>query len=196
MSKAQEVIKVKANATQLLEAFTRSDKFVEKKEMVPVLHHVHLVGRGGKLFVEATDRYRLLTFEVEATGNVDDVNALINHQNLGLACSMLERATDKMISIEVRIYDNHKRELHFVNGADTFTCVFYDDDYPPVHRLFTGDYAASHEVVFNPKYLKDMATVPKGADTMLTLTIGGVKPTMFKRGERETSLLMPIRFGA
>lgn len=187
--------------------------FTSKDDTLPVLSAAHFRIKDGNFIVEATDRYRLGQIMITRdTGLADtSLGVLANDKLKALETLLRTPAKHKQSVLETDIQftaDSLKVSVISVDYASETKVDYALQDsvsYPKIDSLFPKDVVVGHDlsgISFNPRYLKDMATLRDWRDTPNNCKVHFAaseshRPALFlatsNSGVWCQALLMPIR---
>lgn len=184
--------------------------FASKDDTVPTLCSVHLFERGGHLYAEATDRYRLaMTVAADDDTRVDEgFEALVplaavqhldkatrtparNRHEVRLGLRILNGGSALEVSASGPVGGNGF-------GAQHLTLVYplRTEEYPNLSSLVALDAPVDPEhagaVSFTPAFLADYKKVAE-RNQPVVLVPRGTKPTLVRIGEDFVGAVMPVR---
>lgn len=163
----------------------------------PTLESVKVTFNAGKLRVEATDRYRLVTGETDATG--ETFEALIHRKDLEKVIRICKDF--KSIALEATLKRVGFDQVTFTALDQSVTFRVMDGTFPSTSHLFTDTPAPALSVMaFNPKFLGDFAKIPCNGTRQqvpMVMTFNGAKGAQITIAHDSIAwkcLLMPMRY--
>ena len=153
-------VKINLPAGDLLDLLSGAIIATGKDSALPTLTGINLVSDGETLTATATDRYRLITGKVKASGS--PFTALLQNTDAAKVITALKpitkRKDPRTISLELGT-----NELLVITPESTFTFRLLDGTFPPFEHLLTNEPADSGKMAFNCAFLGDFAKIPTGA---------------------------------
>lgn len=198
MQNTKVITGVTIKAPELMELLTGASTHASKDKSLISLYAVKLSTNGTKLVANATDRYRLVTGEIDI--------CLVENESGTLTDSVLSLDDIKQVIALCKgafnITITRAGDLiSFTSGLNTLTFNELGVNYPPFNHLLAPVTPAElTELFFNPLYFADIAKLcgkDKGKHGVkVTFGINANKPYTFKvKGERVEwhGLIMPMR---
>ena len=188
-----EKIDVKVN--DLYDLLTGAALMADKDKSRPSINGVYISAAEGRLYVKATDRYRLIIGSVEYSGELPE--SLI-------PLDQIKRITDLLKPHNMSRSTGLPVEL---NIADTYLTVdllgsslkvsLADGKFPPVDAIVNITPVATSGISVNAKYLADFAKVPAVKSHQIKLLFQGdnkpVNVEIMHDSINWMALLMPMR---
>ena len=189
-------VKINLPAGDLLDLLSGAIIATGKDRTLPTLTGINLVSDGETLTATATDRYRLITGKIKASGS--PFTALLQNRDAEKVITALKpiakRKDPRTISLELGT-----NELLVVTPESTFTFRLLDGTFPPFERLLTMEPADSGKMAFNCQFLGELWKIPgagknvpviftfHGNSNLVTFTVahdsiewrGGVMPVRY-----------------
>jgi len=153
-------VKINLPAGDLLDLLSGAIIATGKDRTLFTLTGINLVSDGESLTATATDRYRLITGKVKASGS--PFAALLQNTDAAKVITALKpiakRKDPRPISLELGT-----NELLVITPESTFTFRLLDGTFPPFEQLLASEPADSGKMAFNCAFLGDFAKIPTGA---------------------------------
>ena len=150
-------VKINLPAGDLLDLLSGAIIATGKDRTLPTLTGINLVSDGETLTATATDRYRLITGKIKASGS--PFTALLQNRDAEKVITALKpiakRKDPRTISLELGT-----NELLVVTPESTFTFRLLDGTFPPFERLLTMEPADSGKMAFNCQFLGELWKIP------------------------------------
>jgi len=198
---------VSLNAYLARDLFDGTSLMACRDEGLSTINGIALSVADGVMKVVATDRYRMLTgdIEVEDKDNILD-QLLIPLRDVKIIISAIKSLPKRMVKDPIlnltRVGDVLTVELVSVTGSATCTVLLGDkgeQPFPPYSHLLNRDRLPVSVVSFNPQYMADFSKVatsnPKGSCLNVTFTGEGYPMEITIPHDKITwkGLLMPMR---
>ena len=163
-------VKVSLPAGDLLDLFSGAIIATEKDKGLPTLTGIYLVSDGESLTATATDRYRLITGKIKASGS--PFTALLQNTDAAKVIAALKpiakRNDPRPISLELGT-----NELLVITPESTFTFRLLDGTFPPFEHLLAMEPVESGKMAFNCKFLGDLGKIPGAKNEPVIFTFHG-----------------------
>ena len=192
-------VKINLPAGDLLDLLSGAIIATGKDRTLFTLTGINLVSDGESLTATATDRYRLITGKIKASGS--PFAALLQNTDAAKVIAALKpiakRKDPRPISLELGT-----NELLVVTPESTFTFRLLDGTFPPFEHLLASEPADSGKMAFNCQFLGDFAKIPTGAKSgqvPVVFTFHGnsklVTLTVAHDSIEWQGMIMPMRYG-
>ena len=191
-------VKINLPAGDLLDLLTGAIIATEKDKSLPTLNGINLVSDGESLTATATDRYRLITGKIKASGS--PFAALLQNTDAAKVIAALKpiakRNDPRTISLELG-----NNELLVITPESTFTFRLLDGTFPPFEHLLTMEPAESGKMAFNCQFLGDLWKIPRaGKNVPVIFTFHGdsklVTFTVAHESIEWRGGIMPMRYNS
>ena len=189
-------VKINLPAGDLLDLLSGAIIATGKDKTLPTLTGIQLVSDGESLTATATDRYRLITGKIKASGS--PFTALLQNTDAAKVITALKpiakRNDPRTISLQLGT-----DELLIVTPESTFTFRLLDGTFPPFEQLLAIEPAESGKMAFNCQFLGDLWKIPgAGKDVPVIFTFhGNSKPVTFTVAHDSIEWrggIMPMRY--
>ena len=189
-------VKLHLPAGELLDLLSGAIIATGKDRALPTLTGIQLVSDGETLTATATDRYRLITGKIKASGS--PFTALLQNTDAAKVIAALKpmskRKDPRTISLELGT-----DELLIVTPESTFTFRLLDGTFPPFEQLLAIEPAESGKMAFNCQFLGDLWKIPgAGKNVPVIFTFhGNSKPVTFTVAHDSIEWrggIMPMRY--
>ena len=163
-----------------------------RDEALAALNAVRIWASDGRVYVAATDRFRLIEGWKEGEGEIDPVLIRLDDAKRILA---LVKSPGKRLTLPVTI-TRAGDMVSFAIGSDTVTVSSWEGNFPPYEHLFpTGEPVSIPSIQFNPAYFADYAKIAGKGVAVGVRFYGERKPIEILLGDSWRALLMPMRAG-
>lgn len=150
-------VKINLPAGDLLDLLTGAIIATERDKSLPTLTGINLVSDGESLTATATDRYRLITGKIKASGS--PFTALLQNTDAAKVIAALKpiakRNDPRPISLELG-----NNELLVATPESTFTFHLLLGTFLPFEHLLAMEPAESGKMAFNCQFLGDLWKIP------------------------------------
>jgi len=173
------------------------------RDLVPILSCVHLYEAQGRLYAEATDRYRLGSTVAPATVVVPEgFAALISVESIADLARITKAPARLRDSLSITLTSESGNRLRVSIealpglGDIVMSLQLVDGDYPSagkiLHTALTGEPAVTTSG-FNPEFLADYRKVAKRNEAVV-ISPRGDRPALIRVGDDFIGALVPIRY--
>jgi len=181
-------VTIKSDALE--ELLTGAITHVHKDDTLPALNAVRIWATGGRVYVAATDRYRILEGWKEGEGEIDAVLIRLNDVKRVIT---LAKGDKRRFALPVTITVTGGL-VSVAAGGDSLTLSAWEGSFPPYEHLFpTNDPVAIPAIQFNPLFFSDYGKIAGKGNPVGVRFYGENKPIVIELGENWRALLMPMR---
>lgn len=164
-------VKISLPAGDLLDLFSGAIIATGKDQGdLNTLTGIYLVSDGESFTATATDRYRLITGKIKASGS--PFVALLQNTDAAKVIAALKpiakRNDPRPISLELGT-----DELLVITPESTFTFRLLDGTFPPFEHLLAMEPAESGKMAFNCQFLGDLGKIPGAKNKPVIFTFHG-----------------------
>lgn len=173
------------------------------RDPLPILSSVHLYEAGGRLYAEATDRYRLgSTVAPDTVVAPEGFTALISVESINDLARITKAPARHRGSLRITLTSESENRLGVSIealpglGDIVMSLQLVDGKYPDLrsilHKALTEP-PADAPAAFNPVFLADYRKVA-GSNEAVVITPHGNQPALIRVGYDFIGALVPVRF--